>query len=255
MKDRWIFLRGLMRESRHWGAFPEQFRRYVEGAELLLPDLAGNGRLHVLRSPARVQDMVEHYRTAATAQGMRPPYHLLALSLGAMVAIEWAQRYPDELAGCVLMNTSLRPFSPFHRRLRWQNYPALVRLAAAGRDVQARERMVLRLTSNRGGAHMQTLQAWIAYQRECPVSRANALRQLLAAASYRTPGSRPHVPMLVLASAGDRLVDPSCSRRLAEAWGCGFAMHPDAGHDLPLDDGEWVATQVRDWLGLHDAAA
>ncbi|HYD62781.1 MAG TPA: alpha/beta hydrolase [Noviherbaspirillum sp.] len=249
MKDRWIFLRGLMRESRHWGAFPEQFRRYAGGAQLLLPDLAGNGRLHAQRSPACVQDMVEHYRAAVTAQGLQPPYHLLALSLGAMMAIEWAQRYPDELAGCVLMNTSLRPFSPFYRRLRWQNYPVLVRLATAGRDVQTRERIVLRLTSNRGGAHMQTLRAWIAYQRECPVSRANAMRQLLAAASYRAPGSSPRVPMLVLASAGDRLVDPSCSHRLAEAWGCSFAMHPDAGHDLALDDGEWVAAQVRDWLG------
>jgi hypothetical protein len=25
-------------------------------------------------------------------------------------------------------------------------------------------------------------------------------------------------------------------------------LHPSAGHDLPLDDGPWVAAQVRDWL-------
>jgi hypothetical protein len=27
-----------------------------------------------------------------------------------------------------------------------------------------------------------------------------------------------------------------------------LAIHPGAGHDLPLDDAPWVAQQVRDWL-------
>lgn len=246
---RWIFLRGLMRESRHWGAFPEQFRQYVPGAEVMLPDLAGNGRLHGMCSPSRVEDMVEHYRSLMLAQGVRLPYRLLALSLGAMVAVAWAHRYPGELEGCVLINTSLRPFSPFYRRLRWRNYPALLRLALAGSDPLARERLVMRLTSSRAEAHAQTLRAWAAYQRECPVSRGNALRQLAAAVSYRAPEASPSVPVLILAGAGDRLVDPACSRRLAERWGAAFALHPDAGHDLPLDDGMWVAMRVSDWLG------
>jgi len=25
-------------------------------------------------------------------------------------------------------------------------------------------------------------------------------------------------------------------------------IHPEAGHDLPLDDGAWVAGQIRAWL-------
>jgi pimeloyl-ACP methyl ester carboxylesterase len=41
-----------------------------------------------------------------------------------MVAVEWASRYPQEIARCVLINTSMRPYSRFHQRLRWQNYPA-----------------------------------------------------------------------------------------------------------------------------------
>jgi hypothetical protein len=27
-----------------------------------------------------------------------------------------------------------------------------------------------------------------------------------------------------------------------------LALHPTAGHDLPLDDGDWVARVVRLWL-------
>jgi pimeloyl-ACP methyl ester carboxylesterase len=25
-------------------------------------------------------------------------------------------------------------------------------------------------------------------------------------------------------------------------------LHPDAGHDLPLDDPEWIIQQIRNWL-------
>ncbi|MBC8058528.1 MAG: alpha/beta hydrolase, partial [Rhizobiales bacterium] len=36
---------------------------------------------------------------------------------------------------------------------------------------------------------------------------------------------------------------------------CPVATHPWAGHDLPLDDGEWVALQVSNWLQTRPAAA
>lgn len=247
--SRWVFLRGLMRESRHWGVFPAQFSQCIDGAEVMLPDLAGNGKLYGARSPARVDDMVEHYRAMLSARGGRPPYFLLALSLGGMVAVAWAHRYPEELAGCVLMNSSMRSFSPFYRRLLWRNYPRLLGIALSRHDADARERLILHLTSSRPGMHAHTLSAWVSYQEECPVSRGNALRQLIAAATFRAPVARPKVPMLILSSAGDRLVDTSCSQRLAHAWRTDFALHPDAGHDLPLDDGDWVVARVRDWLG------
>lgn len=244
----WIFMRGLMREMRHWGDFPHIFANEVTDATIHLPELPGNGRLHRLTSPMRIESMVEYYRHTLAAHALAPPYHLLAMSMGAMVAAAWADKYPAELAGCVLINTSLRPFSPFHQRLRWHVYFHLFRLACMNGDAARRERLILQLTSNRGGEHAKLLHDWTAYQREYSVSRRNALRQLVAAACYRAPIRKPPVPMLVLASACDRLVDPHCSRCVAAQWETEFALHPCAGHDLPLDDGPWVASEVRNWL-------
>jgi pimeloyl-ACP methyl ester carboxylesterase len=99
------------------------------------------------------------------------------------------------------------------------------------------------------------LPAWIAYRRDSPVARANAVRQLIAAARFRAPPAPPACPVLVLASAADRLVDVRCSRGLALAWRARYAEHPRAVHDLPLDDGPWVAQRVRDWLAANPAAA
>jgi len=243
----WILLRGLTRESRHWGRFPDTLRAACGDAAVHAIDLPGNGSLCRLASPWRVADMAQNCHVQLRARGIAPPYHVLAMSLGAMVAVEWARQYPEEIAGCVLINTSLRPFSPFHHRLRTRNYALLVRLLL-GAEAAFRERVILRLTSNRA-ENPEKVAEWADYARQNPVSAGNALRQLVAAARYTAPSAKPLAPVLILTSRNDRLVDSRCSHRLAERWGASFAEHPTAGHDLPLDDGPWVAAQVRRWLG------
>lgn len=242
----WVLLRGLTREARHWGEFPSTLRAACGDAAVYAIDLPGNGRLNRQRSPLQVAAMAENCRAQLRERGLAPPYFVLAMSLGAMVAVAWATDYPEELGGCVLINTSLRPFSPFHQRLRAPNYLPLLRLLLPGGDVGQRECTILRLTSS-GTADPARLAAWIAYARQNPVSAPNALRQLLAAARYRAPADKPATPLLILGSAQDQLVDPRCSRRLAVHWATAYAEHPTAGHDLPLDDAPWVVGQVRGW--------
>lgn len=242
----WILLRGLTRERRHWGDFPATLQRECRGATVCCIDLPGNGSLNAQASPPQVPAMAEHCRAQLGELGLAPPYFLLAMSLGAMVAVDWAVRHPAELAGCVLINTSLRPFSPFYHRLRPRNYPALLPMLLGRDDAARREKTILRLTSSQPERPEKQAE-WAAYARQNPVSPANAWRQLLAAARYRAPLHQPTPPLLVLGSARDSLVNPACSRQLAQRWGAAFAEHPTAGHDLPLDDGAWVAGQVRQW--------
>jgi pimeloyl-ACP methyl ester carboxylesterase len=247
----WVLLRGLTRESRHWGDFPDLLRSLPGAPQVITLDLPGNGWLNTQASPPRVEDMAAACRAALLQRGLPPPYHLLAMSLGAMVALAWAANHPDELQACVLINTSVRTFSPWHHRLRPRNLGPLLRVVLQGNPV-ATERTILALTTHHPKAPTDALLTrWVAWRRENPVSRANALRQLWAAARYRPPRTPPEVPLLVLASAADTLVDPRCSLRLAEAWACALRTHPSAGHDLPLDDGEWVLREVSAWLALQ----
>lgn len=244
----WIFLRGLSRDSRHWGDFPDTFRHAIPDADIVTLDLPGNGRLHAMESPASVEAMADYCRAELARRGIAPPYRLLAMSLGAMVAVAWADRQPEEVAGCVLINTSLRPFSPFYRRLRPGNYPELLRLALFGGSDKAWEETILRLTSQLVGSPEAVLARWTGWRKECPVSRSNVLRQLLAAARYRAPLAQPGTRLLILNSRRDALVDSRCSQQLAAKWQAPLLTHPKAGHDLPLDDGAWVAEQVSGWL-------
>jgi len=243
----WIFLRGLTRETTHWGSFPDVFQTAIPDARIVLLDLPGNGWLHRQRSPVTVQDMVAACREENARRGVQQPVHLLAMSLGAMVAADWARRAPAEIAACVLINTSFRPFSPFYRRLLPRNYPSLLRLALLSRSAEATESAILRLTSNHATRNSHVVADWVGARGQRPVSRVNALRQLVAAARYRAPTTAPASPVLLLSSRHDHLVDHRCSQAIARAWNCPLLTHPDAGHDLPLDDPLWVAEQVRRW--------
>ncbi|MBU4425028.1 MULTISPECIES: alpha/beta fold hydrolase [unclassified Acidovorax] len=246
--DTWILLRGLTRETAHWGRFANDFQSAWSDAQVVALDLPGNGQLHARPSPPTVQGMVAACRTELARQGVRPPFRLFAMSLGAMVATEWARTAPADIAGCVLVNTSLRPFSPFFQRLRPRNYAALLGLVLLHRSPEAIERTVWRLTSNAPDPRHAVIGDWVAARARRPVSAINALRQLVAAARYSAPTVAPSPPILLLASQNDRLVDSRCSQAIAKSWHCALALHPHAGHDLPLDAPLWVLEQVQQWL-------
>lgn len=239
----WVLLRGLMRESRHWGEFPALFQEAMGGQAIVTLDFPGNGSLHAQESKTSVAAMADFCHTQLAQMGCAPPYRVLALSLGAMVAVDWSRRYPGDIDRLVLINTSLAPYSPFYHRLRPANYPALIRFLIAG-AAESREKLILRLTSSQ--YHQGILAQWTRYAQEYPVARGNILRQLFAASRYRAV--RPSVPVLLLAGEQDQLVDVRCSLKLAADWRCPIRLHPAAGHDLPLDDPAWVTLQVREWL-------
>jgi len=73
----WILLRGLTRETRHWGEFPARLQH--EGARVLALDLPGNGRLYRERSPASVEALAAQARAQLQRLGLAPPYRLLAM--------------------------------------------------------------------------------------------------------------------------------------------------------------------------------
>jgi pimeloyl-ACP methyl ester carboxylesterase len=247
-----VLLRGLARGSGHWDNFPELLQARLPGITVLCLDLPGNGSLHQQRSPSRVADMTEAVRRQLHARGDDGPVLVLALSLGAMVAIDWAQRYPQELCGAVLVNTSLRRFSPPWQRLQPDAALRLLGLLLRPHALALREHTVLQLTTRLLGPAPSLLQHWVRLAEQAPVSRGNVGRQLLAALRFDPALGAPAVPLLLLAGGGDQLAHPACSQALARHWQLPLKLHPQAGHDLPLDAPHWVAQQLKDWLAWPD---
>lgn len=247
----WVLLRGLSRASGHWGVFPEHLQRELQVLQptvrLVALDLPGTGTLRRQASPTQVSAIVDACREELQRRGISGPLSLLGMSLGAAVLTDWANRYPAEVESGVLINPSLRPFSELFRRARPFNFLELLLLSLSRFSARMREERVLRLTT-RLTPTQAVIDRWVELQRQYPLGVRNTVRQLLASRRYRASRTRPAAPMLLLCSKGDKLVDWRCSQAMSRAWGAPLRLHTKAGHDLPLDDPQWVARAVAEWL-------
>jgi pimeloyl-[acyl-carrier protein] methyl ester esterase len=256
----WILLRGLAREARHWRDFPQLIEEEVlettgKRAIVSCIDLPGSGRFSEMKCPLSVPAMAEfvrekyvEIRDRLNSEGERPEHvYLVSLSLGGMIASSWLQRWPRDFDGAVMMNTSFRGFSSFHHRLRPQSLKHLVAILRTVKDPVECERHVLQMVSNRAEIHEEVAKEWAKIAMDRPVTVENFVRQLTAAGLYRASKTRPAVPLLLLSSEKDRMVNPRCSRAIARRWRCEMREHPEAGHDLTVDDAQWVAREIVQW--------
>lgn len=244
----WLLLRGLCREAAHWGDFPNILQSRFPSATIHCLDLPGTGRFYQHTSPNRIEEIAAQLRRQAWDEGLlQQPVSLLALSLGGMVAWEWLRQYPEDIAATALVNTSFASLSPFYQRLRWQNYPAFSRILMQS-NLYQRERAIIQLVSNHRQHDDELAKTWEKIQQQRPVSLANALRQISAAARYRPTAEKPQTPLLLLNGRGDRLVAPACSDAVHRAWQIEIDSHPWGGHDLILDDAHWVANRLQKWI-------
>jgi pimeloyl-ACP methyl ester carboxylesterase len=251
----WFFIRGLMRESAHWEDFPSKFEAAFPNHKVVMLDLPGSGKNWKMKCPLTVVEMAESIRIQGKAHltresqlsGKSPNCFVLAISLGGMVALEWIQRFSNELKGGVFINISLSGLNPFYHRLKPRAWIPLMNIVLT-RDVQRRERKVLELTTSQFAVQEQSLkQRVMAYQNH-PATKTNFVRQLVAASRFRPNLSQVTPPILLLNSLGDRLVDSACSSTIQSKWNWDLKTHPTANHDLPLEDPQWVISQIQEWM-------
>lgn len=243
----WVLLRGLSRDARHWEAFPEQLQQAFPDDRVTCLNLPGTGPNHQLKSPANISQMVDWLREHYAASLKQQPLHLLTISMGGMLAADWMHRFPEEVAACVMINTSSK-LSPVNERMRpgtlWAFCKALMS------SITKREQVIVERTSNRHTDNADLTNRWRIYQQQQPVSAMTIVKQLFAASQFEPQAVSQ--PLLLLASRQDRVVNPKCSEVLAAFWSADLRMHKSAGHDIPLDDSEWLLTQLHLWLEKNE---
>lgn len=241
-----VLVRGLIREQRHWGAFFALLQQAFPERLILSFDTPGNGMLCHLSSADSIAQMRQSLRIQLRLKnGNIDSVDIVAISLGGMIAVDWATSFGHEVNSLVLINSSNAQFSPFYKRLNWRIYLHLLAVVFASSSIE-RQAKILHLTSRFPNNHQDVLQAWLKWAEQCPITLKNAYLQLKAAAAFKAP-IKPKQAMLILNSRRDRLVDASCSVELARRWKANLKQHPTAGHDLPLDAPLWSVKQIQQW--------
>lgn len=257
---RWLLLRGLIRESRHWLDFPAYFERHVQSLDgtptsTLLVDLPGFGTENDKPVPDTVPEFVDDMRAR-----LRPQLNdgekigVCAVSLGGMVALNWLSRFPDDFACAVVVNSSLGDLSMPWQRMQIANWPKI--FLAPFMSAPARERMLLGMTRHQGDLD-DDARRYAEIAAQTPPKPAHALAQLRAAMRTKAPSSIA-VPTWVLTSTGDDLVSWRCSQQIAQKLSLPLKIHDGAGaaaagHDLPLDRPDWVCDRINELVATLPA--
>lgn len=238
-----ILLRGLARESGHWGSFPALLAERLPECRVAALDLPGMGERAGEHSPRTIEAIMAEVRREALQRFGGGPFGLISISLGGMVALQWMQEHPDEIARTVLINSS-DTNSPFYKRLRWQIWRPFIKILCIT-NPRDREQALLQLLMNNEKAREEAFPLWARLAQENVYPAVTFGSQLWAASQFKGLRDPIDVPVLLLNSLGDRLVDPSCSEALHQKWGWPIERHPWAGHDLPWDDPEWVLYRIQ----------
>jgi pimeloyl-ACP methyl ester carboxylesterase len=250
--DLFILIRGLGRETGHWGDFPKKLASQISGIQVKCIDLPGTGENIAMQSPKKMRGLsdfvrheVQYFKMQNNLEAAR--VFVITPSLGGMIATDWMMNYPRDLSGAILINTSFASWSTFLQRLKPKAYQHILKIALNKKDPVARESAVVKMVSNHKDQREQHAKKWAEVYHERPIRHETILRQLLAAREFRPADTKPGAPVLLLSSANDQMVDPNCSEIIQRKWDCALIKHPWAGHDIPLDDPDWVIEKSLIW--------
>lgn len=188
-----VFVRGLVREAGHWGSFIQEMQQAFPDSSIHCIDLPGAGVHFQKDTPLTVAGIVREMRQDFLRLNLNKekPTVLLAVSLGGMIAAQWMQDHPADFNYAVLVNTSYRNFSPIWKRLKPEALAKLVKVPML-KGVE-KEHRILEVVSNRPDQYSTLAKVWSEIGARRPVSLANTLRQLAAAAQFRTSGQKPRM--------------------------------------------------------------
>jgi pimeloyl-ACP methyl ester carboxylesterase len=237
-----VFLRGLAREKRHWGDFPEFFQGQFPEVKIIAVDFPGIGDHADVASPSSVAGIADFCWKEVRRHFPEGKVAVLAVSMGGMVAMDWMRVRGEQLSAAILINSSSKD-SAFFRRLRYQIWPGIFK-AAAHTQPKEREKQIIDLIMNSEVAKEKALPCWTRVAQDHPIPPLTFARQLWAASQFSGLQKKPETPVLLLNSLGDRFVDPSCSEILHQKFQWQLERHPWGGHDLVWDDPQWVTDYI-----------
>ncbi|QDK38695.1 alpha/beta fold hydrolase [Bdellovibrio sp. NC01] len=249
MAKEWVLIRGIMSEAYHWWDFLPQMQAHFPEDTFHTADIMGNGKLCAHTTSLSIPKNIAVLREQVPATSTKKI--LFGFSLGGMLALEWAHRHPEEVEAVVLLNVSLNN-SPFYKRLRPSSFAQIFKSAFI-KDLTARESMIVRMTTSNMADErvLEIAQNFGPRGVEYPVKPMNFLWQI-GIASQIPQRQAPPAPVLVLNSALDKVVHPDCSKKIAEGWNLPLIVHPHAGHDLTLEDPQWVLEKVSHFVNARN---
>ena len=240
MTTRLVLVHGTRVSSAQWRL--PAYREVLSDLDVVTPDLPGHG--------ARVGERfttaaaVEVIRAAVEGAGPDVPVVLAGHSLGGYMAMAYAARHPERLAGLVLIGASAVPRGP--GAAAYRAFASLIPRVGPERMARLSNRVLTRLTDaetaravlDGGDSYEATADAWAAVMAD---GDPRLLREVTC-------------PVLLVSGQWDQL-RVHAREFAAQCRDARVVVVPRATHLLPLSHPRVVATMLRDFaLEVGDSA-
>lgn len=243
-----VFAHGFPFDRTMWNASAE----LISGsARVILPDLRGFGESETRFDGEKTAEMTDYADDIAELlDSMRISRAVFCgLSMGGYIAMAFAAKYPEKLAGLILCDTKTAADTPEAARKR-KNLAETIHNTGTEPLLNGIGDLLAPNTLENKPETVAFVREMIRRQRPAGIAQA----ALAMANRPDTTGflGKITVPVLVIAGENDRLSPPESMRKIAESIPNGsFFTIPNAGHLAPLEQPERFAETVCGWMAKN----
>ncbi|MDD9951424.1 MAG: alpha/beta hydrolase [Zetaproteobacteria bacterium] len=248
-----LLLHGIERTSDNWGSFPKEL---AKEHTVIVMDHRGSGQSSAqMKWSDRIEDLAED-AAIVMQESQITTYGVFGLSLGGMVALALAHKFPQRVEYLVVANTSVKGLgcmrlTPTATLLTmgthltpWLN-TAVIAILCSAKSSSWNQRIAL----------WQDLQSKI---RRFGWERETTTKYLLAALRFELPEFKSICPTLLLTGAEDRFVSPQNTHKILKTLQEQGHRHclslvtlERGGHELGFEHSKLVHEKVEQFIGSN----
>jgi 3-oxoadipate enol-lactonase len=220
------------------------------GLRVITFDNRGVGRTSLPPGPYSSREMAADTKALTDALGLTP-FHLVGVSLGGLIAQEYALSYPDDLRSVVLANTYARPDA--YTRAAFDAWGQVAE--AGGMALMMRQQAPWVFSPAFFEAQPERLATIIGEAERSPQPAASFSAQIAALVAHDCAdrlGSL-HTPALVIAADDDIIIRLSLSHRLFEELPRGSWTVVPGGHAAFVENPDPWNRAVIEFIDRHRA--
>jgi 3-oxoadipate enol-lactonase len=241
-----VMLQGIGLSSRFWFDIPQRLARDPDGPRrVIILDNRGTGTSDKPRWGYRTVQMADDIAAVLDACSARRAV-IVGISMGGMIAMQFAIRHPDRASGLVLLATT--PGLPHGRLPTLHALAALMYTPFIKRGSRVRWVDRILLPDHELDRAAEIFAHWPAAFRHDPIVPRVFFSQLLGAATHSAGFrlSSIRCPTVVVAGADDILIPPVNARRIAARIpGAVLEVLPRVAHAIPAQDETVVHRALR----------
>ncbi len=214
---------------------------------VIAPDLRGHGRSEPMPGPYSVGLLADDCLGLLDYLGIENPVVVCGLSMGGYVAFEFFRRYPERVAGLILVSTKAKPDTPEGKAAR---DAAIAKAKKEGVAAVAADMLPKLLASQTYDEDSELVEFVQEMMEDTSLEGMVGALQAMKDRPDSTPTlATIDVPTLIIHGADDQLIPLSEARAMQAAIeGAELVVIPEAGHLPNLEQIDLFSDAVLDFL-------